>query len=340
MSGYTAGTTTVHTTIADIGRVTRALRATGRPVVLVPTMGALHEGHLELVRAAQQLPRAVVVVSIFVNPLQFGENEDFDAYPRTLDDDVAKLERVGAELVFAPTAREVYPNGFRTTVSAGPLAEELEGATRPGHFDGALTVVNKLFHITNCSDAVFGEKDYQQLVLMQQMVTDLNMPVQLHSVPVIRERDGLAMSSRNRYLSEDERELAITLSAALTAGAHVGMQGADAVLDTARAVLAARPEVEVDYLELRDGTLGPLTKDSMEARLLVAARVGSTRLIDNVGVVLADAVAQADREIAEAALHAAGLDDKPLTDAELAELQRLRDKVREVRAQRESKEGE
>ena len=334
MSGYTAGETTVHDTIAGIAQVTRALRKTGRPVVLVPTMGALHEGHLELVRAAKSLPRAVVVVSIFVNPLQFGEGEDFDAYPRTLDDDVAKLRTVGAELVFAPNAREMYPNGFRSTVQPGPLAEELEGATRPGHFAGALTVVNKLFNITNCTDAIFGEKDFQQLVLMQQMVTDLNMPVQLHGVPVIREADGLAMSSRNRYLSEDERELAVTLSAALTAGAHVGDRGATAVLETVNAVLAERPDIDVDYVELRDGALGPAPEEG-EARLLIAARVGTTRLIDNVGVILGDT---RDREIAQAALSAAGVDDSPLTDEEMAELKELRAKVAAVRDERVARE--
>lgn len=350
MSGYTAGETTVHTKISDIAQVTRALRKTGRPVVLVPTMGALHEGHLELVRAAKSLPRAVVVVSIFVNPLQFGEGEDFDAYPRTLDADVEKLKTVGAELVFAPNASEMYPNGFRTTVVPGPLANELEGATRPGHFAGALTVVNKLFNITNCTDAVFGEKDYQQLALMQQMVTDLNMPVQLHGVPVIREADGLAMSSRNRYLSNDEHELAVTLSAALIAGAHMGSRGPRAVLETAKLVLAERPEVDVDYLELRDGSLGKLNMDTagkdepMEARLLVAARVGTTRLIDNVGVILGidDEESMRDREereIAQAALHAAGVNDAPLTDAEMAELRALQERVREVRAKREADEA-
>lgn len=335
MSGYTAGDITVHDTIAGISQVTRAMRKTGRPVVLVPTMGALHEGHLELVRSAQSLPRAVVVVSIFVNPLQFGEGEDFEAYPRTLDDDVAKLKAVGCELVFAPNAREMYPNGFRSTVQPGPLADQLEGATRPGHFAGALTVVNKLFNITNCTDAIFGEKDYQQLALMQQMVTDLNMPVQLHGVPVIREADGLAMSSRNRYLSEAERELAVTLSAALTAGAHVGDHGADAVLSTARAVLAERPEVDVDYLELRGAGLGPVPEEG-EARLLVAAKVGSTRLIDNVGVLLGD---MREREIAQAALSAAGLDDQPLTEEEMAELKKLKARVDEVRAEREAREA-
>lgn len=347
MTGYTAGETTVHRTIAEIVQVTRALRKTGRPVVLVPTMGALHQGHLELVQAAKTLPRAVVVVSIFVNPLQFGEGEDFDAYPRTLDEDVEKLRAVGAELVFAPNSKEMYPNGFRTTVQPGPLASELEGATRPGHFAGALTVVNKLFNITNCTDAVFGEKDYQQLCLMQQMVTDLNMPVQLHGVPVIREADGLAMSSRNRYLSERQRNLAVTLSAALTAGAFVADRGADAVLETARGVLASQPEVELDYLELRDAALAPLSDEGLrgdgpetEARLLVAAKVGTTRLIDNVGLILGaprpdsangfGQLGQKDAEIASAALSAAGLDGE-LTAQEAAELAELQEKVRAAR---------
>lgn len=347
MTGYTAGETTVHKTIAGIAQVTRALRKTGRPVVLVPTMGALHQGHLELVQAAKTLPRAVVVVSIFVNPLQFGEGEDFDAYPRTLEEDVEKLRAVGAELVFAPNAKEMYPNGFRTTVQPGSLASELEGATRPGHFAGALTVVNKLFNITNCTDAVFGEKDYQQLCLMQQMVTDLNMPVQLHGVPVIREADGLAMSSRNRYLSEEQRNLAVTLSAALTAGAFVADRGADAVLETARGVLASQPEVELDYLELRGAALAPLSDEALrgdgqetEARLLVAAKVGTTRLIDNVGLILGaprpdsangfGQLGQKDAEIASAALSAAGLDGE-LTEEEAAELAELQEKVRAAR---------
>lgn len=339
MSGYAAGETTVHDSVESIARVTRALRATGRPVVLVPTMGALHEGHLELVRAARTLPRAVVVASIFVNPLQFGEGEDFSAYPRDLEADIAKLRAEGVELVFTPDAEMMYPHGFRTTVSAGPLAGELEGAARPGHFDGALTVVSKLFQITHCTDAIFGEKDYQQLVLMQQMVTDLDLEVRLHAVPVIREADGLAMSSRNRYLGAADREAAVTLSAALTAGAHAGDRGPAAVLAAARAVLESRPEVAVDYLELRDPQLGELAEDATEARLLVAARVGGTRLLDNVGVLLGDESERREREIAQAALTAAGVDDAPLSAAELAELRRLRAEVRRVREERLAAEG-
>ncbi|MDN6813655.1 MAG: pantoate--beta-alanine ligase [Corynebacterium variabile] len=280
---FTPGEATVYTGIEEIGELTRAIRKVGRPVVLVPTMGALHEGHLALVRNAQRIPGALVVVSIFVNPLQFGEGEDLDAYPRTLDADVAKLKAAGVDAVFAPSVREMYPNGPRTTVRPGPVGEILEGLTRPIHFAGMLTVVQKLMHITHCSDAFFGEKDYQQLVLIQQMVTDLNLGVQVHGVPIVREADGLAKSSRNIYLAEAERELALTLSAALTAGAHVAEDGAEAVLSTAQAILASVPEIEVDYLELRGADLGD-APETGDARLLVAAKIGDTRLIDNVGV--------------------------------------------------------
>ncbi|WP_291476245.1 pantoate--beta-alanine ligase [Corynebacterium sp.] len=280
---FTPGQATVYTGIEEIGELTRAIRKVGRPVVLVPTMGALHEGHLSLVRNAQRIPGALVVVSVFVNPLQFGEGEDLDAYPRTLDADVEKLRAVGVDAVFAPSVREMYPNGPRTTVHPGPVGEILEGRTRPIHFAGMLTVVQKLMHITSCSDAFFGEKDYQQLVLIQQMVTDLNLGVQVHGVPIVREADGLAKSSRNIYLAETERELALTLSAALTAGAHVAEDGAEAVLSTARAILDSVPEIEVDYLELRGADLGD-APETGDARLLVAAKIGDTRLIDNVGV--------------------------------------------------------
>lgn len=282
---FTPGQAEVFTKIEGIGQLTRAMRKAGRPVVLVPTMGALHEGHLSLVQAAQQIPGALVVVSIFVNPLQFAEGEDLDAYPRTLDADVEKLKAAGVDAVFAPNPREMYPNGPRTTIHPGEAGRILEGAHRPTHFAGVLTVVNKLFTITHCDHAFFGEKDYQQLLLIQQMVTDLNMEVQVHGVPIVREADGLAKSSRNVYLSAEERELALTLSAALTAGAFVAEQGAEAVLQTAGSILDATPDVEVDYLELRGTDLSDCPADG-EARLLVAARVGTTRLIDNVGVPL------------------------------------------------------
>ncbi|MFT3660186.1 MAG: pantoate--beta-alanine ligase [Gordonia sp. (in: high G+C Gram-positive bacteria)] len=280
---YTPGALTVHRDPAELHRVSKALRATGRRVALVPTMGALHEGHLELIRAAEGWGNTVVIVSIFVNPLQFGAGEDLDAYPRTFDEDCAKLAALGVPLVFAPTVDTVYPNGPRTTVHPGPAGVGLEAAARPTHFAGMLTVVNKLLNIAAPHAAYFGEKDYQQLVLINQMVADLNMDVEIVGVPTVREADGLAMSSRNRYLTPEQRELATTLSAALLAGTHAGEHGRDAVLAAARAVLETEPGIDVDYLELRGRTLGDAPEQG-DGRLLVAARIGDTRLLDNVGV--------------------------------------------------------
>ncbi|WP_182359074.1 pantoate--beta-alanine ligase [Tomitella gaofuii] len=280
---YTPGGLTVHHEPRRITAVTRALRGVGRQVVLVPTMGALHEGHLELVRQAKRVPGAVVVVSVFVNPLQFGEGEDLDAYPRTLERDVELLRAEGAELVFAPSAAAMYPHGPRTTIHPGPLGAELEGGARPTHFAGMLTVVCKLFQIVAPHAAFFGEKDYQQLALIRQMVTDLDFDVKVVGVPTVRESDGLALSSRNSYLTPEQRTLATTLSAALVAGAHAAAGGAEAVLTTARGVLDTVPELDVDYLALRGLDLGPAPEVG-DGRLLVAARLGTTRLIDNVGV--------------------------------------------------------
>jgi pantoate--beta-alanine ligase len=282
---FTRGTLNTFQTPDDVGRVAWALRTAGRKVALVPTMGALHAGHRELLRRAKRLPNTVVGASIFVNPLQFGEGEDFEAYPRPLDRDLELLNEIGAELAFVPKAEDLYADGHTVTVHPGPLGDELEGAARPGHFTGVLTVVAKLFHILAPDYAFFGEKDYQQLVLIKRMVRDLNIPTRVIGVPTVRQHDGLALSSRNAYLTDEQRADAVVLSAALAAGAHVGQEGADAVLSAARQTLAARPEVVVDYLELRGTDLGPAPVDG-EARLLVAARVGRTRLIDNVPVLL------------------------------------------------------
>ncbi|CDO91129.1 pantoate--beta-alanine ligase [Mycobacterium triplex] len=280
---FSAGELNVYTAPRDVSDVSRALRHTGRRVMLVPTMGALHDGHLALVRGAKRVPGSVVAVSIFVNPLQFGAGEDLDAYPRTLDDDLALLRGEGVEIVFAPTAAAMYPDGLRTTVQPGSLAAELEGGARPTHFAGVLTVVCKLLQIVRPDRIFFGEKDYQQLVMIRQMVADLNLDVQVVGVPTVREVDGLAMSSRNRYLDPTQRELAATLSAALLAGAHAAGAGERAALDAARAVLAAVPAIEVDYLELRDADLGP-PQVGRPGRLLIAARLGSTRLLDNIAI--------------------------------------------------------
>jgi len=270
---FKSGELNVYSAPRDVTDVSRALRHTGRRVMLVPTMGALHDGHLALVRAAKRVPGSVVVVSIFVNPLQFGAGEDLDAYPRTLDSDLAMLRGEGVEIVFTPTAADMYPNGLRTTVQPGPLAAELEGGSRPTHFGGVLTVVLKLLQIVRPDRAFFGEKDYQQLVMIRQMVADLNVDAQVVGVPTVREADGLAMSSRNSYLDPTRREVAVTLSAALT----------EAALAAARAVLDAIPSLTVDYLELRDPELGPAPVNGT-ARLLVAARLGSTRLLDNISL--------------------------------------------------------
>jgi len=284
-------TLAVHHDAAELNKTCRALRATGRQVVLVPTMGALHAGHLELVRHAKRVPASVVVVvSIFVNPLQFGAGEDLDAYPRTLDRDVELLRELGVPLVFAPSVQMMYPSGGggRTTVQAGPLGAELEGASRPTHFAGMLTIVAKLFAIVAPQVAYFGEKDYQQLTLIRQMATDLNLDVRVVGVPTVREADGLALSSRNVYLQPEQRRAAVALSAALVAGAHAAKGGIEATLQAARTVLETEPAVDVDYLEVRDLQLGPAPNNG-DGRLLVAARVGATRLLDNVGVSLGTA---------------------------------------------------
>ncbi|SFP53747.1 pantoate--beta-alanine ligase [Amycolatopsis arida] len=294
---FTRNQLNVYRAPVDMGRVADALRATSRTVALVPTMGALHAGHRELLRRAKRLPNAVVVASIFVNPLQFGEGEDFAAYPRTLDADLDVLSEVGVEAAFTPGEADLYAEDAAVTVHPGPLGEELEGAARPGHFAGVLTVVAKLFNIVRPHYAFFGEKDYQQLVLIRRMVRDLDFGTRVIGVPTVREPDGLALSSRNVYLSPEQREQAVALSAALVAGAHAGPRGAEDVLAAARRTLAARPEVELDYLELRGTDLGPAPVDG-EARLLVAARVGGTRLIDNVPVLLG-AAAERERESAE-----------------------------------------
>ena len=280
---FSAGELHLYNKIRDASDVCRALRTTGRRVVLVPTMGALHDGHLALVRTAKRVPGAVVVVSIFVNPLQFGAGEDLDAYPRTLEDDLALLRPEGVEIVFAPTASEMYPNGQRTTVHPGPLGAELEGGSRPTHFAGMLTVVLKLLQIVRPDRAYFGEKDYQQFILVRQMADDLDLDVKIVGVPIVREADGLAMSSRNRFLSDADREQAGALSAALLAGMYNASRGTAEALDAARGVLDEVPALEVDYLEVRDPWLGPAPAEG-PARLLVAARLGGTRLLDNIAI--------------------------------------------------------
>jgi pantoate--beta-alanine ligase len=258
-------------------------RAAGRGVAFVPTMGALHEGHLSLVRAARAHGEHVVV-SIFVNPTQFGPNEDFSRYPRDLEGDAAKLAPVGLSAIFAPEPSAMYPKGEETRVHVGALAEPLCGKFRPGHFEGVTTVVAKLFAIVGPCSAIFGRKDYQQLAIIKRMTTDLFLPVKVIGEPIVREKDGLAMSSRNAYLSADERKRALCLSTALRAAAAAFSSGER----TAGKIEAlARAEVEkgadtIDYVSCVDAeSLGKIETIGAKAVVAIACRVGKTRLIDN-----------------------------------------------------------
>jgi pantoate--beta-alanine ligase len=249
-----------------------AARAAGRTVGLVPTMGYLHEGHASLIRRSAA-DCDVTAVTVFVNPLQFGVNEDLAAYPRDLDRDAVLAEDAGASIVFAPSVEEMYPAGpVLTAVHVAGLSDGMEGASRPGHFDGVATIVAKLFAIAGACRAYFGEKDFQQLSVIRRMATDLSFPIEVVGCPVVREADGLAMSSRNVYLSPDERRAANVLHRALQAGAANVSHAADVMT----AVVASEPLAQLDYAEV--------VETDHEYRLLIAARVGTTRLIDNRGV--------------------------------------------------------
>ncbi|GFE73138.1 pantoate--beta-alanine ligase [Novosphingobium sp. TCA1] len=280
---------TLHS-LDPLRRAVAGLRESGK-IALVPTMGALHEGHLTLVRAAREQADHVVV-SIFVNPLQFGANEDLDKYPRQLERDCALLEAEGVALVWAPTVEAMYPQGFATNISVSGVSEGLCGASRPGHFDGVATVVCKLFHQVLPDVALFGEKDWQQLAVIRRMARDLDL-TQPHvdavlGVPTVREEDGLAMSSRNAYLTSEQRAQAVTLPMAMKvaiAGIESG-EPVEACLSRLNAALLAGGFSSIDYAELRDAeNLAPLhARGDTPMRLLVAARIGSTRLIDNMAV--------------------------------------------------------
>ena len=270
-------------TITGIRSELEALRAAGKTVALVPTLGALHEGHLAHVARARELAD-VVVVSIFVNPLQFGANEDLAKYPRDLDADLAKLEPFGVEYVFAPTPDEMYPDGgTQVKVTGGPVASLLEGRSRPGHFDGVLTVVAKLLQIVQPQHVTFGQKDAQQLWLVQRMVRDLDIPVNVEVIETVREADGVAMSSRNRYLGPNERAAARALSRAIEAAQSASDRGIDTVLAAAQSVLMDEKLVTLDYLKVVDPRTFLPVDDGYRglARVLIAAKVGPARLIDN-----------------------------------------------------------
>jgi pantoate--beta-alanine ligase len=251
------------------------------------TMGALHDGHARLIRAARDLADTVIV-TVFVNPLQFGPNEDLDRYPRTPDADLAVCEAEQVDLVFLPPVEEVYPSDEPVErLSAGELGNRFEGEFRPGHFDGDLTVVSRLLDLTRPDVAIYGEKDAQQLALIRRMAAARHPSVEIVGLPTVRDSDGLARSSRNRYLTEDDRNVALAISRALRAGAAAAPDGPDAVLVAARAVLDQTPGLSVDYLAVIDSAdWAPAAQSTREATVIVAAKVGSTRLIDNVHVIL------------------------------------------------------
>jgi pantoate--beta-alanine ligase len=295
-------TPSLASTRAELADLLSAARREGQKVGLVPTMGALHEGHASLMRVARDHVASPngqsgpVVVSVFVNPLQFGAGEDLERYPRTLEADLDLCKAEGVDIVFAPSVEEVYPGGVSTgsttegvTIEPGPLADVLEGRVRPGHFRGVLTVVAKLFGLVRPDVAVFGEKDYQQLALIRRMVEDLCMGVDVAGAETVREESGLALSSRNRYLDADQRERALALYRALNRARRHGAEGTEAALANARAELRSAHGVDLDYLAITTTQLADLPHDTppgTEARVLIAARVGTTRLIDNMPITL------------------------------------------------------
>jgi len=284
--------------IEEVRSILRRPRLEGRTVGLVPTMGALHAGHLALV-AASRKRCDLTVVSVFVNPTQFGEGEDFESYPRDLDADAALLEDAGVDVLFAPTVPVMYPPGATTSVDPGPIGTVLCGASRPGHFAGVATVVTKLLGIVHPDVAFFGEKDYQQLRVLEHVVRDLDVDTRIEGVPIVRESDGLALSSRNRYLSREDRAHALVLSRALEhvrKSAETGDTDAAALETELAARIAAEPGVTLDYAAIVDAkTLERVTVLTRESRALVAARVGSARLIDNVAIRVTGAAKEPSR---------------------------------------------
>ncbi len=273
--------------MGDLASALREWREAGQTIALVPTMGALHAGHMALVDAARAEADRVVA-SIFVNPLQFGANEDLDRYPRQEAEDARLLEHHGCDLLWMPTAAQLYPPGFATTISVAGVSERWDGAARPGHFEGVATVVAKLFTAVQPTHAYFGEKDFQQLAVIRRMATDLGLGVTIHGVETVRDPDGLALSSRNAYLNADQRARALALPQALEQAreAILGGEPVEAALDDAKRKLSAAGFSRIDYFALVDAaTLEPLDDPSGEMRLIAAALIGTTRLIDNIRVI-------------------------------------------------------
>jgi pantoate--beta-alanine ligase len=272
------------TTVAEMQSVCRELRAQGSVLGFVPTMGALHEGHLSLVRQARS-ECATVVASIFVNPLQFAPGEDLARYPRTFDEDCRQLDAEGVDLLFAPEAAEMYPGGAVTTVTVSGIGDRLDGASRPGHFTGVATVVAKLFHIVAPDRAYFGQKDAAQLAVLRQMVRDLNFNVELVACPIVRDSDGLALSSRNKYLGPEERQNALVLQRALLRMERMIAEGerqSAVLIQAGMETMGELPEIRVDYVAIVDAnSLLPVTSAESGSLVAVAAYVGQTRLIDN-----------------------------------------------------------
>lgn len=270
--------------IDEMQSLSEQIRLSGRSIGLVPTMGFFHQGHLELMRVAKDIADRVVV-SLFVNPTQFGQNEDLDAYPRDLERDLDLAGGVGVDHVFTPSAEDMYPKGFQTTVHVANLTRHLCGPNRPGHFDGVATVVAKLFHIVKPNVAVFGQKDYQQLTVISRMVQDLNMDINVVGVPTVREPDGLAMSSRNTYLSSEERATALCLHQSLDLAQDMvkaGERNADAVRSAVEAHIRHAAPTRIEYVSLcHPATLEELRGIEEQALLALAVFVGKTRLIDN-----------------------------------------------------------
>lgn len=270
--------------IAEMQQRSEGIRLSGRKIGLFPTLGFLHEGHLELIRNGRKISDKLVM-SLFVNPAQFGPNEDFDKYPRDMEGDISKAERAGVDIIFSPSPDEMYPDGFQSSVKVEQITQFLCGKSRSGHFEGVTTVVAKLFNIIKPHFAVFGRKDYQQLAVIKRMVKDLNMDIQIIDVPTVREHDGLAMSSRNKYLSQEERKSALSLKEAIDIAVQMvkdGEKNSKALISTVKKTILSYPFTAVEYVNICD----PVTledRDTIKRKSLMAmaVKVGNTRLIDN-----------------------------------------------------------